>query len=276
MPSRYRPIETWFVDWDGDGNYNNANSEISDDVVFYRFIHGCSPNIDFLEVKPSIAEGSIVIDNEDHKFDPDSTVNIVDDLKLRRKNLIKLEVDGLLEWEGLCSPTIRRGSSIDNTIVWVLEGKNIDKAILNNRIVNTSNLNMTQLAQQVRQTFQTDFNSSSTLKTGLVYETGNMINFLDKYAKFGGGFVIENRIGGFDFTSYAQAFGFTRRAVLGLNYELGDSNFSYAEKADHIRNYAKCRALEWDSSPVEVTLASNSVPAPSGGNYKCAINLYSN
>ena len=278
MPSRHNDPHRFLVDWNGNGQFDHPMSDATEVLLEGEFTNGDDPINSPFEIVTAHAEGSVTIDNTDHRYDPDSSALQVDEVLLRRRNCCRLMAGNTLIFEALVYPEDRQPATENEPLNWTLESiqaeaiRSSDNVLIDSRITAVdsastvaSGSTVAALAQRFTQQSGIALQVPSQQPVGDVYHAGSWLEFFDDIAAFGGGWVIENKVGDFVFRRFTDTPSLPLRASLGLDYGPLNDYTILAERAGHVRNFARCRAFTWvperdsDDNPTEVLLQTKTL-----------------
>ena len=253
----YNPELTWEIDWDGDGNYNNPYADVSRYVESWEIDYGCQPNLSSGGVSVAYATGVLVLNNADQRYNPDSALLLVDESKLRRRNSCRLLDGTTVVWAGTASPT-SRNVKLGGSMGWQLEGKHAEVLVRGDRELDKSGLTIAGLSQAFSTASGISLSAAGTQKTGQVVFRGSWLYFLQDFARFAGGWVLEDRLGEFLFRQWTETPGLVLAGTLSEAFGPLEDGLLVSERVGHVRNHAICRGLVWAASE-SATLAFSTV-----------------
>ena len=255
--AKHQATYKWEIDWNGNGNYDHAYSDITKWWMQHKYTVGARTG--YNAIKPGTMQGSVTIFNEDGIFDPDDPRLQVDESRLRTKNLIRHSANGILLWEGLCILADRRPSRNTPTIVFELQSRHHDALTIPNGELNTSSGTVSSLARRFSDISKVPFAASSSQPHGIVYHNGNWMRFLTDFGLYAGGWAIEDIRGNWTFHRFIETPNLPIAAVFGFAYGYDDKSLEYQEYEGHVRNTAECRAFTWERIADPVILGSTKV-----------------
>ena len=270
MASRYNPTYRFLIDWSGNGRFDHPQADVSNVLLRGKLRYGSEPVTNEFRVLVAVASGKVTLDNADHRFDPDSPSLLVPVSSLFAKRQARLMIDDVVVWDGLARPDTRTNKSGSQNLNWDLESHQKTSLLARDaELTVTEDGTVAGLAQAFTAASGIPFGVASQQPTGAVFHTGSWLGFLDDFARYAGGWVIETHQGGFVFRSAATAANLPAATALGLSYEPLD-DFRYSARTGHIRNYAQCRSYFWEpvvdfeGNPQETLLTSNTVLTQGG------------
>lgn len=256
MASRYRPVQQWLVDWDGDGRFAHAQSDVTEDVRAYSVLAGSNPSLDGRRVAVGPAAGTLVLQSLDGKYDPDSSRQQVDETDLRSRRQIRLLEDDVIAWQGRVAPGRRTGDGADAIFTKPLEGERKDTLTANDRTLSHDGGTVSDLAAAYRRASGLSLDiSQHDQPVGIVRYRGNWVNFLGNFGRFAGGWVIEKMNGDWVFLRYHETPDLPVAARLGVAYEPYYADLSIAERVGHTRNTAELQGQYYFDDPDERVVA---------------------
>ena len=255
--TRYRPDYRWQIDWDGEGAYSNAYSDVSAKMLTYDVFYGCNPALSSDHVSVATALGTLVLSNDDGRYDADSPAQLVDEVKLRRINEARLLADGEVLWSGKCEPEVRDSTEIGAPLVWNLIGKAEGQLTRGDRTMDLQPGTIVSVANAIATGAGISFAVAGDQPTGLIYWTGSWIQALDLFGLYAGGWVLETKTGDWIFRRWADS---PKLPLAGtIRNSFGPIGPVIAERIGHTRNHAVCQAWVWQAETGDKVLSYNSV-----------------
>ena len=257
----YTPWYRWFIDWDDDG-FMNPYCEITGYILSVSARWGSEPHLDGRSVAVSHGTGALVLWNPDNRYNPDSPTSLVDETSLRTSHRFEARVGSIVVREGLCEHTWG-DNRLYGVLNYVLKGKNAETITRGGRRLLSEGKTLAGVAQQFSDMSGIELSVGSTQRTGHVIFEGSWLYFLQDFATFAGGWVLERANGDYVFRRWTDSPNLPLAADLDISYGYLESPFRFREEDGHVRNSAECTALVW-STAESSTLAYATVTTVSG------------
>ena len=241
---RHTPDYRWQIDWDDDGLYQHPYSDVTDVYESHSILFGSNPSLRGNDVRTQTATGSLVLVDAQGRYDPDDSRLRVAETKLRQRHAVRLLADGAVAWQGVCEPSNSPDRSGIVRLAWRLQGKRSGILTLGERELNIGSGTVAGLAQTWTAETGIPLSVASAQPHGLVFFKGNWLYFLGAFGRYAGGWCVEDHNGNWIFRSFADTPTLPVSATLDLGYG-PDDDVDRAERAGHVRNYARCRAFAW-------------------------------
>ena len=255
--TRYIPTYVWEIDWDGDGEYANSYADVSEYVRSYNVHYGCRTERDVNGVVAAHALGTLILFNRDDRYNADSSAQLVDSISLGRRNAVRLTVDGVLAWSGLAEPADRQADP-GGDLVWNLSGRHSDTITRGQQLLQLEPSTLAGLAQAFTAQSGIELSVASPQPTGQVIFTGSWLYFLQDLSQYGGGWILEDRFGEYQFRRWTALSTLPISASLDLSYGPNENSMRLIDRVPHTRNHAVCRSLIW-ADPEPATVAYDQV-----------------
>ena len=215
LDSWFRPEERWLVDWDGDGSFDHAQSDVTSQVVDYDYEFGLQPQEDLRDLPLAAAQGSLRLLNLDGRYTPADAHELSSELETGRY-LVRHQVSSpsaspFLDldsphtiWEGwLDAPKLERRGATDYA-VFPLTGKS--EAALDTEIdlfVGQANQMQVfrEMASAAGATVGTRNNGPAHPQIHQAALTGLLRERLQDLARYAFGWVFEDAAGALNFRS---------------------------------------------------------------------------
>ncbi len=256
--SRHKPIESWQIDFDQTLNWTSDHGDVTEVWLADDIMAGCNPALDGRGVRTECAYGLLTLWNGDNRYNPNSSKAIVDETKLRRRNPVRLVIDGVTAFEGIAEFQGVQGDGKSSTITFELSAEDRSRVTLRRKEMNHTGGTVSDVAEKAAELWGMNITAASDNPIGQIYYSGNALIFLDNLARYAGGWFIQLLSGGWLFVDYVRSAAQPSAAVFGLEYEPLDG-YSQLERQGHIRNYAAPRATFWETSQERSLLAATEI-----------------
>ena len=260
MPTKYRPTYRLEV------LYNDEDWEdITGFVDTWTIEYGSDLSLDRYGIPVTTASGTITLDNNG-LYDPDSENKKFTSEQLVRRNEFRLWADEIIEFQGFVTAPDVITSEVDPIISYTVESRHKPTLQFNSNELNTEPTTMAGLARSFTEVTGIPLNSSSDQPVGNVFFRGRWLDFLDDYARYGGGFVLEDNRGSFNYRNYREAVEFAETAGLGFDYEPFAEDFHTRKTSEQVLNHVECSGFGYLNPVTEVVAraSTTTVYVPSG------------
>ena len=257
MPTKYRPTYRLEV------LYNDEDWEdITGFVDTWTIEYGSDLSLDRYGIPVTTASGTITLDNNG-LYDPDSENKKFTSEQLVRRNEFRLWADEIIEFQGFVTAPDVITSEVDPIISYTVESRHKPTLQFNSNELNTEPTTMAGLARSFTEVTGIPLNSSSDQPVGNVFFRGRWLDFLDDYARYGGGFVLEDNRGSFNYRNYREAVEFAETAGLGFDYEPFAEDFHTRKTSEQVLNHVECSGFGY-LNPVTEVVARATLPFGTG------------
>ena len=256
--------DRWVFDWDGDGSFDHARSDVTADLEGYDYDYGLQvqPNLPNLPI--AAADGELRLRNPDGRYTAGS-VNAISVARLRARTLVRhVNSAGDVMWEGYAEPPKAANEAGVSYADFPLAGKSREQLNEATYRVYSSSTNAAifrNLCSDVGLTVGDVV--SDDIHTGQAIVSGTAVETFRQIRAFSGGWVYERQDGAVNLTS---SFGLTRESEATLD----SGSFEMLKEAtvqtdeEGVRNRGTAREITTKPSGVEVVFEDEITVAAGG------------
>ena len=239
--TRYNPIELHEVDWDGDGNFNNAYSDISQYNLKARVSYGTSRiNLE----RPTVHSASGSVEVTSRVFDPNKVQGLTPN-QIRRRSRYRIKsIIGSNEtilFDGYILGS--KVTDVEKSIVrFSIQGRleqPTREEVMISQPQSSTNANAASTLLLLRNAYGLDYDIDTRMQStplSIYSFSGRAGSYLSRFSRIAGVFPIETANGRLELRDPTLAAPTTAITLANSQFIVSDVQSEYAD--NHLRNYA--------------------------------------
>ena len=257
----HHPSWAWLIDWADDRTFGHAAADVSDDVATSSVLFGSRPDQDPGGLAVGTAIGDLILTDRGGRLRPDAVKPAVPAAALRSSHAAELRIDGTAIWSGVAEPA-ERPTRPGAPLTWHLSGAQHETLVTPDRLLDVEPADVAGLARDFAAASGVQLLAGSTQPVGQVLHRGSWLFFLQDFARFAGGFVLERRDGEFVFRAWSDLP--TQPLSAALTLVAGPTDDSrLGERAGWVRNHVRARGLLWEGTDDALIAVAEAEMGPS-------------